>query len=146
MSESGSVCRFVARLWPAVHAARIGVKRHQSTRASPLHNRVMCKRRAKLQSFATHKRSIAGQTAPHVRASGPREGKQHVQPTADPLFRHPLPPGALMSKALALILLLAMGIQLLKPLGLPGLRRRRDFWKIAVAAIAVMMLTVLIRP
>ncbi|WP_139790580.1 hypothetical protein [Rhizobium rhizosphaerae] len=51
-----------------------------------------------------------------------------------------------MSKALALLLLLAMAVQLLKPLGFPGLRRRRDFWKIAVAAIAVMMLTVLIRP
>ncbi len=51
-----------------------------------------------------------------------------------------------MSKALAIILLLAMVIQLLKPLGLPGLRQRRDFWKIAVFAIAVMMLTVLIRP
>jgi hypothetical protein len=51
-----------------------------------------------------------------------------------------------MSKALAILLLLAMLIQLVKPLGLPGLRQRRDFWKIAVVAIAVMMLTVLIRP
>lgn len=51
-----------------------------------------------------------------------------------------------MSKALTIILLLAMVIQILKPLGLPGLKQRRDFWKIAVFAIAVMMLTVLIRP
>ncbi len=51
-----------------------------------------------------------------------------------------------MSKALTTILLLAMVIQLLKPLGLPGLKQRRDFWKIAVFAIAVMMVTVLIRP
>jgi hypothetical protein len=51
-----------------------------------------------------------------------------------------------MSKALAVILLLAMLIQVLKPLNLPGLRQRRDFWKIAVFAIAVMMVTVLIRP
>jgi hypothetical protein len=51
-----------------------------------------------------------------------------------------------MSKALTIILLLAMVIQLLKPLGLPGLKQRRDFWKIAVFAIAVMMLTVLVRP
>ncbi|MBK5571779.1 MAG: hypothetical protein I8N66_36075, partial [Ensifer sp. SSB1] len=49
-----------------------------------------------------------------------------------------------MQKALALILLLAMGIQLLWPLGIPGLRRRRDFWKIAVFAIVMMMVTVLI--
>ncbi|WP_113242012.1 MULTISPECIES: hypothetical protein [unclassified Pararhizobium] len=51
-----------------------------------------------------------------------------------------------MSKALTVILLLAMLIQVLKPLNLPGLRRRSDFWKIAVFAIAVMMITVLIRP
>ncbi|WP_457581300.1 hypothetical protein [Ensifer canadensis] len=51
-----------------------------------------------------------------------------------------------MSKALALILLLAMAIQLVWPIGLPGLRQRRDFWKIAVFAIVMMMITVLIRP
>ncbi|WEZ82578.1 hypothetical protein P6U16_16120 [Rhizobium sp. 32-5/1] len=51
-----------------------------------------------------------------------------------------------MSKAMTIILLLAMVIQLLKPLGLPGLKQRRDFWKIAVFAIAVMMVTVLVRP
>ncbi|WP_087149282.1 hypothetical protein [Pararhizobium antarcticum] len=51
-----------------------------------------------------------------------------------------------MSKAITIILLLAMVIQVLKPLGFPGLKQRRDFWKIAVFAIAIMMLTVLIRP
>ncbi len=51
-----------------------------------------------------------------------------------------------MPKILTVLFLLMMAIQILKPLGLPGLRRRRDFWKIAVAAIAVMMVTVLIRP
>ncbi|MGH6807141.1 MAG: hypothetical protein ACREEJ_09900 [Ensifer adhaerens] len=51
-----------------------------------------------------------------------------------------------MSKALAIILLLAMAIQLVWPIGLPGLRQRRDFWKIAVFAIVMMMVTVLIRP
>lgn len=51
-----------------------------------------------------------------------------------------------MSKALTVVLLLAMVIQILKPLNLPGLRQRRDFWRIAVFAIAVMMLTVLVRP
>ncbi|WP_112807421.1 hypothetical protein [Ensifer sp.] len=51
-----------------------------------------------------------------------------------------------MSKALAIILLLAMAIQLVWPIGLPGLRQRRDFWKIAVFAIVMMMITVLIRP
>ena len=51
-----------------------------------------------------------------------------------------------MGKVVALLLLAAMAVHIIKPLNLPGLRYRRDFWKIAVAAIAIMMLTVLIRP
>lgn len=51
-----------------------------------------------------------------------------------------------MGKILALLLFGAMLIHIIKPLNLPGLRYRSDFWKIAVAAIAIMMLTVLIRP
>ncbi|MBB4185994.1 hypothetical protein [Sinorhizobium terangae] len=51
-----------------------------------------------------------------------------------------------MSKILMALFLLAMSVQVIKPLGLPGLRQRRDFWKIAVFAIAVMMITVLVRP
>ncbi|TCU15708.1 hypothetical protein [Rhizobium sullae] len=42
-----------------------------------------------------------------------------------------------MTKLLALVLILAMVIQIIKPLGLPGLRRRMDFWKIALVAFAV---------
>jgi hypothetical protein len=51
-----------------------------------------------------------------------------------------------MSKALTVLLLLAMCVQLIKPLGYPGLRQRRDFWKIAGFASVVMMVTVLVRP
>lgn len=51
-----------------------------------------------------------------------------------------------MAKAILLVLLLAMIVQIIRPLGLPGLRRRGDFWKIALVAFVVMMLTVLIRP
>lgn len=51
-----------------------------------------------------------------------------------------------MSKILAGLLLLAMLLHIIRPLGLPGLRKRADFWKIGVVAIATMMLTVLIRP
>ena len=51
-----------------------------------------------------------------------------------------------MSKILPILLLAAMLLHLIRPIGLPGLRRRADFWKIAVVAIAMMMLTVLIRP
>lgn len=51
-----------------------------------------------------------------------------------------------MSKILPILLLAAMLLHLIRPIGLPGLRRRADFWKIAVGAIVLMMLTVLIRP
>jgi hypothetical protein len=49
-----------------------------------------------------------------------------------------------MSKLLALVILGLMAVQLIKPLGLPGLRRRRDFWKLAVVALAAISATVLI--
>ena len=51
-----------------------------------------------------------------------------------------------MAKIISLLLLAVMVVQIIRPLGLPGLRKRGDFWKIALVAIAVMMLTVLIRP
>lgn len=51
-----------------------------------------------------------------------------------------------MSKILPALLLAVMLLHLIRPIGLPGLKRREDFWKIAVVAIALMMLTVLVRP
>jgi ABC-type branched-subunit amino acid transport system permease subunit len=51
-----------------------------------------------------------------------------------------------LAKIVSLLLLAAMLVHIIRPLGLPGLRRRGDFWKIALVALAVMMLTVLIRP
>lgn len=48
-----------------------------------------------------------------------------------------------MAKVLALILLVAMVIHLIKPLGLPGLKRRGDVWKIAVAAFALFSIAVI---
>lgn len=51
-----------------------------------------------------------------------------------------------MAKAISLFLLAAMAVHIIRPLGLPGLKKRADFWKIAVVAIAIMMLTALIRP
>lgn len=51
-----------------------------------------------------------------------------------------------MTKIIAILLILAMGIQIIKPLGLPGLRRRADFWKIAVLAILIWSVTLLVRP
>src|SRR5688500_2726267 len=49
-----------------------------------------------------------------------------------------------MSKLLALVILGLMAVQLIRPLGLPGLRRRRDFWKLAVVALAAISATVLL--
>jgi hypothetical protein len=42
-----------------------------------------------------------------------------------------------MSKLIGLLLVLAMAVHLVKPLGLPGLRQRRDFWKIAIFAFGL---------
>jgi len=47
-----------------------------------------------------------------------------------------------MAKVLAIVLLLAMAAHIIKPLGLPGLKKRSDFWKIAVFALIVMALAV----
>ena len=46
-----------------------------------------------------------------------------------------------MTKLLALLILAIMIVHIVKPLGLPGLRRRRDFWKLAVLALAAISLT-----
>jgi hypothetical protein len=49
-----------------------------------------------------------------------------------------------VTKVIALLLILAMGLQVIKPIGLPGLRRRADFWKIGVFAfVATMIISVL---
>ena len=49
-----------------------------------------------------------------------------------------------MSKLLALLILAMMAIQVVKPLGWPGLKRRRDCWKLAVAAMAAISITALL--
>ncbi|WP_189644587.1 hypothetical protein [Mesorhizobium sp. M9A.F.Ca.ET.002.03.1.2] len=46
-----------------------------------------------------------------------------------------------MSKFLALVIVAMMVIQLIRPLGWPGLKRRSDFWKLAVLAMAAISLT-----
>ncbi|WP_188394056.1 hypothetical protein [Mesorhizobium sp. SARCC-RB16n] len=45
-----------------------------------------------------------------------------------------------MTKLLALVIVGFMVIQLIKPLGWPGLRRRADFWKMALLAMAAISL------
>lgn len=50
-----------------------------------------------------------------------------------------------MTKVIALLLILAMAVQVVKPIGVPGLRRRADFWKIAVFAFAATMIISVLR-
>ena len=51
-----------------------------------------------------------------------------------------------MIKIFALMLVAMMVAHVIRPFGLPGLRRRGDFWKIAAFAFAVIMAAALIRP
>ncbi|MDA4847084.1 hypothetical protein [Hoeflea poritis] len=50
-----------------------------------------------------------------------------------------------MTKAIAIVLLLAMIVHIIKPLGLPGLRKRSDFWKIAVFAFLAIMVVIVLQ-
>ena len=43
-----------------------------------------------------------------------------------------------MAKILPVLLIALMILHIIKPLGFPGLRKRRDFWKIALFAIFIM--------
>ena len=49
-----------------------------------------------------------------------------------------------MTKLLTALLVLAMAVHLIKPLNLPGLRRRSDFWRIALFAFAIWTIALLI--
>lgn len=51
-----------------------------------------------------------------------------------------------MIKPLSIIVILMMIVHLIRPFGLPGLKRRGDVWKLAVGFIIVMMITVFMRP
>jgi len=57
-------------------------------------------------------------------------------------LRHKEGRGVAVTKVLPVLLVLLMGLHIIKPLGLPGLKRRGDFWKIAVIALFVMALAV----
>jgi len=50
-----------------------------------------------------------------------------------------------MTKAISVLLILAMLVQIIKPLDLPGLRRRGDFWKLAIFAFAVWSVALILR-
>lgn len=46
----------------------------------------------------------------------------------------------MITKLLSVFVVLAMLVQIIKPLGLPGLRRRGDFWKLPLAGFFVIVL------
>ncbi|QPC43789.1 hypothetical protein HW532_14510 [Kaustia mangrovi] len=51
-----------------------------------------------------------------------------------------------MAKILMLFLAGLAVIQIIKPLGWPGLRYRRDAWKLALFGLAVLVVTISLRP
>ncbi|MEF2071687.1 hypothetical protein [Consotaella aegiceratis] len=51
-----------------------------------------------------------------------------------------------MTKVFSVLLILLMAVQLIRPLGLPGLRKRGDFWKLALLALVLFGIVALIRP
>lgn len=50
------------------------------------------------------------------------------------------------TKILLILVLAAMALHLIKPFGLPGLKRRGDVWKIALILVFSMMATLALRP
>ena len=49
-----------------------------------------------------------------------------------------------MTKLIALFMAALALIQFIKPLGLPGLKRRQDAWKLAVAGAGLMLLVIVL--
>ncbi|ATU90381.1 hypothetical protein B5P45_07515 [Phyllobacterium zundukense] len=45
-----------------------------------------------------------------------------------------------MSKILPFVFIVIMALHVIKPLGWPGLKKRKDFWKIAVAAVLAILI------
>lgn len=50
-----------------------------------------------------------------------------------------------MTKVIPIIGVILMALHVIWPLNLPGLRKRRDFWKIAVAMGVAIVVTALLR-
>lgn len=50
-----------------------------------------------------------------------------------------------MTKVIPIIGVILMALHIIWPLNLPGLRKRRDFWKIAVAMGVAIVITAILR-
>jgi len=83
-----------------------------------------------------------------ISLKGKSDSDVAASPRHERLARYPAsaPQGNSMTKAISAFLILVMIVQVIKPLGLPGLRRRSDFWKLAVVAFVTWSITLLIRP
>ncbi len=51
-----------------------------------------------------------------------------------------------LAKAISIVLGLAMLAHIIRPFGLPGMKRRQDAWKIAILALFLMIVVVSLRP
>lgn len=51
-----------------------------------------------------------------------------------------------MTKLISWLLGAAMIVHVIRPLGLPGLKKRKDFWKIAVLALIITGLAAMFSP
>lgn len=51
-----------------------------------------------------------------------------------------------MAKLVMMLFAAAAVVQLIKPIGLPGLRYRRDAWKLVIAALFIVVMLVGLRP
>jgi hypothetical protein len=50
-----------------------------------------------------------------------------------------------LTKIVPLLAIALMLLHIVRPLGLPGLRQRRDFWKIAILMIAAVLIAAVTR-
>ena len=51
-----------------------------------------------------------------------------------------------MTKVISIVVALAIVAHLIRPLGLPGLKRRADAWKLVILAFALIAAVILVRP
>ncbi|QDG77110.1 hypothetical protein [Labrenzia sp. PHM005] len=57
---------------------------------------------------------------------------------------HPILPELFVTKILGVFLLLIAAIQVIKPLGWPGLKRRADAWKLVAGVVVVTFASVIL--
>ncbi|MEM6762300.1 MAG: hypothetical protein AAF615_05440 [Pseudomonadota bacterium] len=51
-----------------------------------------------------------------------------------------------MTKIISVVILCAMAAHLIRPFGVPGLRKRSDAWKLALLALVLFAVLTLVRP